>query len=134
MKILFRPFVAFAGALALLLAVTGCQTVSTNATPYVGVRQFPPTDPASVEILREAPSRPNFKIGEVRAEPSTDSVSVEKIEAALRQAAAKMGANAVVIKSDQVETVGAFLSGPWFSRQVQPIQGRVVLGIAIRYQ
>lgn len=134
MKIQSRQFRVCWSLLVLLAAVTGCNTVSINSLQYVGAPQFPPTNPAEVQILREEPSRPIVKIGEVRAEPSTDNVSVQKIEAALREAGARMGANAVVIVSDRTETVGAFESGPAFGRQWQPIQGRVVIGVAIRYR
>jgi hypothetical protein len=134
MKNLSRHSLMLFGLLTMLTAVTGCHTVSINANQYVGVPRFAPTNPADIEILRAEPARPCVKIGEVRAEPSTDSVSVEQIEEALRQAAAKMGANAVVIISDRMETVGAFESGPLMGRRWSPIQGRVVVGVAIRYQ
>lgn len=134
MKKFSNYFLMIVGLLALLPAVTGCNTVSVNANQYVGAPQFPPSNPADIQILREQPSRPSIQLGEVRAEPSNDGVSVQKIEEALRNAAAKLGADAVVITADRTEVVGAFVSGPWFGRQLQPIQGRVVVGIAIKYK
>jgi len=73
------------------------------------------------------------QLGEVRAEPSSDSVSAQKIEASMRAAAAKMGANAIVIVFDRTEVTGAMVVGPWYGRSVQQIMGRVVVGVAIRY-
>jgi hypothetical protein len=72
-------------------------------------------------------------LGEVTVEPSSDSVPVTKIEAALQKAAAKMGANAAVVVCDKTQTMGAYVTGPWWGRQVQTIQGRVIIAVAIRY-
>ena len=127
-------YLSFVAGLGVLLVATGCNTVSINSTQYVGVRQFPPTNPADIEIMRAEPKRPNIRLGEVRAEPSSDSVSVQKIEQALQNAAAKMGGDAVVIVHDGTQVTGAIVTGPWFGRSVQTIQGRVVVGVAIKYE
>ena len=126
----FRPM--FAVIIALLL-VTGCNTVSMNSHQYLGVPSYPPANPADIQILRKEPTRPHLQLGEVRAEPSSDSVSAEKIETALRNAAAKMGADAVVIVLDRTEVTGAMVTGPWYGRSVQQITGRVIIGVAIKY-
>jgi len=42
-------FVALAG----LCLVTGCQSVSINSNQYLGVPNYPPTDPAQIHILRK---------------------------------------------------------------------------------
>jgi hypothetical protein len=121
-------------AAAALLVVTGCQTVSTSNTQYIGVQQFAPTDPLQVQILRSEPTRPNVKLGEVRAEPSSENVPVTKIETAIQQAAAKMGANAAVVVYDKTQVVGAQVVGGWLNRSIDPIEGRVIIAVAIRYQ
>jgi hypothetical protein len=87
-----------------------------------------------VQILRTPPTRPHVRLGEVTAEPSSDSVPVTEIEAALRKAAAKMGADAAVVVYDKTQTTGAFVTGPWWGRAVQTIQGRVIIAVAIKYQ
>ena len=120
-------------ALAGLVAATGCKTVSTSSHQYLGGPSFPPTDPAQVQILREAPTRPNVKLGEVQAEPSSDSVSNQQIEQALQKSAAKLGANAVVIVADHRQVVGATVVGPGWARNVYPVSGRVIVGVAIHY-
>ena len=84
-------------AVAALFADAGCNTVSTTATQYIGGPKFPPTDPATVQILRTQPTRAHVRLGEIRAEPSNTGVDVVKIETALREQAAKMGADAAVV-------------------------------------
>ena len=116
-----------------LLAVTGCKTVPTRWHQYLGVQAFPPSDSAQVQILRAMPTRPNVKLGEVQAQPSSSSVGNPQIEQALRKAAAQLGANAVVIVSDHSQVVGATVTGPPWARSVNNISGRVIIGIAIRY-
>jgi hypothetical protein len=117
-----------------LAIVTGCQTVAVNSTQEIGGPTFPPTDPATVQILRTEPTRPHVRLGEVRAEPSDENVSAAKIEEALRKAAAKMGANAAVVVYDHTQVTGAYVTGPWYGRSIETIQGRVVVAVAIRYQ
>ncbi len=116
-----------------LLAGTGCKTVSTRSHQYVGSQTFPPADPAQVEILREMPKRPHVSVGEVEAQPSSSGVGNPQIEQALQKAAAKLGANAVVIVADHTQVVGATVTGPVWAQSVNPISGRVIIGIAIRY-
>ena len=120
----------FALALALLLA--GCSFVSTRMQPYVGVPTFPPTDPARVEVLRSEPVRPLTRLGEVFVEPSGNP-TVAQYEQALREAGAKMGADAVVVVFDRMQVLGTTVSGPWWAPTASPIVGRVVVGLAIRY-
>jgi len=120
-------------AAAITLLTTGCNTVSTNTTQALGTPSYPATDPATVEILTVPPTRPHIRLGEVRAEPASTSTPAADIQAALQKAAAKLGANAVVIVYDQTQTVAAVVTGPWWGRSVEGIQGRVVIGVAIRY-
>jgi hypothetical protein len=103
-----------AGALFLL---AGCDTVYTAHTE-IGGPEFPPSDPALVEILRQEPTRPHVRLGDVRAEPSSEEVDAKEIEEALREEAAKIGADAAVVVYDDVT----------------PIEERVILAIAIKYQ
>jgi hypothetical protein len=125
---------AFGLAAAMLLLVTGCQTVSTSYTQAIGGPTFPPSNPDNVQILRTEPTRPHIKLGQVRAEPSSLNVPVAKIEQALRVSAAKMGADAAVVVYDQTQVVGAQVVGGWMDRSVQEVQGRVIIAVAIKYQ
>ena len=132
MNIAFRCVALFA-AVVILFAVTGCNTVSINSNQYIGVQPYPPSNPAQIQILRKEPDRPHVQLGEIRAEPSSENISVQKIEESLRNAAAKMGADAIVIVFDRTEVTGAMVTGPWYGRSVQQIVGRVVVGVAIKY-
>ena len=114
--------------------LTGCQTVSVQSTQYIGVPSYPPTDPATIQILRTEPTQPNIRLGEITLEPSSQSTPAPEIEQKLRQAAAKMGANAAVIVADRTAIMGGVVTGPWWGRSVQPTYGRVVVAVAIRYQ
>ncbi len=125
---------ALSASVATLLLLTGCSTVSINSNQYLGVQPYPPSKPAQIQILRQEPTRLNVRLGEVRAVPASDDVSAQKIETAMRNAAAKMGADAIVILYDRSEATGAVITGAGFgSRSVQPVMGRVVLGVAIKY-
>jgi len=132
MKTTLRLILSFA-AISSLFLVTGCNTVSINSNQYLGVQTYPPSDPAQIQILRKEPTRPHVQLGEVRAEPSSDNVPAQKIETSMRDAAAKMGADAIVIVFDRTEVTGAMVTGPWYGRTVQTIVGRVIVGVAIKY-
>ena len=131
---LTKPALSVALAITALMVSTGCQTVSSSYTQYIGVPTFPPSNPAQVQILRTEPTRAHVRLGEVRAQPSSESVNVTKIEAALKEQAAKMGADAAVVVYDKTQVVGAQVVGGWLNRSVDPIEGRVVIAIAIKYQ
>jgi hypothetical protein len=126
-------FLVLPVGLSMLLALTGCNTVSVNSHQYVGVQPYPPSDPALIQILRKKPTRPHVQLGEVRAEPASEKVGVQKIETALRHAAAKMGADAIVIVFDRTEVTGALVSGSWHGGSIQRVTGRVIVGVAIKY-
>ncbi len=121
-------------AAAGVLLVAGCQTVSTSYTQDIGGPRFAPSDPTKVQILRTEPTRVHVRLGEVRAEPSSESVDASKIEDALRKEAAKLGADAAVVVCDKTQVTGAMVVGPWWGRSVEQIQGRVVIAVAIKYQ
>src|SRR5262245_53404360 len=132
MKSIVRLSIMIAAAAAVLIT-TGCQTVSTSHIQALGTPTFPPTDPAQVQILRTEPTRPHIQLGQVRAEPSSEGMAVSKIEAALQKEAAKLGANAAVVIYDKTQVTGAMVVGGWLNRSVEPIEGRVIVAIAIRY-
>lgn len=121
------------GAIALLCAVTGCNTVSTSSKQYLGGPVYGPSDPAQIQILRSEPTRPHVRLGEVTAQPSSDSVTVTKIEEAVRKAAAKIGADAVVIVADRTQVLGAVVTGPLWARSMNQVTGRLIVGVAIKY-
>jgi hypothetical protein len=121
-------------SVAALLAGAGCNTVSTTSTQYLGGSTYPPTDPMTVVILRTMPTRPHIQLGEIRAEPASTSTDVMTIEKVLRKKAAKMGADAAVVVVDRIQTTGAMVVGGFLNRDVETIQGRVIVAVAIKYQ
>ena len=80
----------------------GCATAAVNSSPY-GKRIYSPTDPQSVRVLREFPDSGYVKIGEVSGElPSylTFKDTDRTLEEKFRAEAARIGADAVVIRED----------------------------------
>lgn len=122
----------WSGVAAIGLLLGGCNTVDIQTRQDLGVPTYAPTEAASVTILREPPARANVRLGEIYAQPSGNP-SVAEIESKFRQAAAKMGANAVVIVSDRTQLMGTIVTGPWYSRQISPEYQRYIVGVAIRY-
>lgn len=115
-----------------LLLLAGCSMVTVQSQRYLGVPTYAPTDPSTVEILRTEPTRPNVRLGEISLEPQ-GKPPVSELDEKLRVAAAKMGANAAVIVANKTEIVGAWVTGPWFAREADPIYGRIIIAVAIRY-
>lgn len=115
------------------LGLSACATVDVASERYIGVPQASPTNPASVEILRREPKRPHVQLGEVFLSPSGDP-SVDRIEAALREEAAKLGADAAVVVFDRTKRIGTVVSGTWWSRWHTPVYGRKIVAVAIRYR
>jgi hypothetical protein len=109
-----------------------CSYVSTETRHYLGVSIYPPSDPSRIEILRSEPQRPHERLGEVILEPQGNP-SVAEMEAKMRQEAAKLGANAVIIVADETRLMGTYRSGPWWAGQSYAEYGRVIVGVAIRY-
>jgi hypothetical protein len=111
----------------------GCSTVSVSSHRYLGAPNFPPTDPAKVEILRHQPSRPHEQLGEIVLRPSGEP-DVARLEQALRVEAAKMGADAAVVVSDRTRRIGTYVDGWWWTRHAYPVYGRVIVAVGIKYR
>ena len=120
------------GAILIAGLATGCNTVSIGSKQYLGVPTYPPTDPASVEVLASQPAAANVKLGEITLQPQGNPTKA-RFEQKLRLAASKMGANAVFIVQDQQVVFGTTIMGPWWSQTASPDVGRVIVGVAIRY-
>jgi ABC-type sugar transport system substrate-binding protein len=114
------------------LGAAACSTVSVSSIRYLGVSAFAATDPNSVQILRQVPRRPHDKLGEVFLEPSGNP-TVPEMEQAIRNEAAKLGADAAVVVHDKFRRVGSVIQGPWWSRSSYPIYARTIVAVAIRY-
>ncbi len=118
--------------LVVVLVLFSCTYVSVETRKYLAVRSYPPTDPATVQILHAEPKAPHERLGEISLEPQGHP-TVADMEAKLRQAAANMGADAAVIVADQTRLMGSYVSGPWWGRQISPVYGRIIIAVAIKY-
>lgn len=123
-------------ALTLVLGgLSACANINARTTEYVGVTHAGPTLPASVQVLRSEPTRPHIRLGEVVLDSSVDPAPpVSEIEQKLREEAAKIGGDAVVVVYDKIQPVSAYVSGPLWDRDIQTIDGRKLKGIVIGYQ
>ena len=79
-----------------------CAYVDATTTQYVGVPRFPPSDSASVQILRAEPMQTHDRLGEILLDISVDPPpDIAEVEQRLREEGAKWGANAVFVVRDQ---------------------------------
>jgi hypothetical protein len=99
-------------------------TTPVRIMPLVGASAYPPTDPASVMVMQTSPLRPHETLGHIVLEPE-NALSIEETERMLREAAAGMGAHAVVILANMKMEAGA--------NSLQTSGGHVVSAVAIRY-
>ena len=126
---LFLLLVAGAGLLS------ACATVDATTMQYVGAPRFPPSDPAKVQILPTEPTRPHDRLGEITVDASTDPAPpIEKVEDKLKAEAAKLGADAAVVVYDRIAPIGAYVTGPWWGRNLDTISGRKLVAVAIKYR
>jgi hypothetical protein len=122
------------GLTILILAALAAGT-ATCYRPY-GYRVYPDTprfastNPRGVELLRGEPRRAHIRLGEVwiRPKPMMGRAYVEGI---LRENAAALGADALVIVADRY-FMDRVYSSYW--RGPRPVYERQIVGIAIRYR
>lgn len=123
-------------ALALALTVFGlsaCANINAHTTEYVGANIRPPRRRLRCRFC--VPTRPHTRLGEVVLDASVEPPPpVTEIEQKLREEAAKIGGDAVVVVYDKIQPVSAYVSGPLWDRDIQTIQGHKLKGIVIRYQ
>jgi hypothetical protein len=98
-----RPLLC-AAALALL---AGCSHVDVTKTAK-GWHQ--PTNPNEIEIVKTRPARPFVELGDVTATKFNPS-DVAKMHNALRNKAAPLGANAVLLTSEGIDRGYRFAMG-----------------------
>ena len=123
------------GLIASLMTLGGCATVDARTTAYVGVEHPAPTLPSEVVVLRTEPLRPHVRLGEILIDASVDPAPpITQVEEKLRDEAAKLGGDAVVVVYDHIQAVGAYVNGPLWARDVQTIEGRKLKGIVIKYR
>ncbi|MGE8068640.1 hypothetical protein [Pseudomonas sp. NPDC089569] len=131
----FKLSLLAGGLTAALLALSGCASVDAQTTAYVGVEHPAPTVPSEVTVLRSEPLRPHIRLGEILIDATVDPAPpVAEVEEKLRDEAAKLGGDAVVVVYDHIQRVGAYVNGPLWARDVQTVNGRKLKGIVIKYR
>lgn len=124
----------FLVVLALTALAAACSSVQARSIHFVGRPEYPPTDPATVEILHRPPMRPHDVLGQIVVEPEGNP-SQEAIEEKIREQTAAMGGNAAIIVHDSLQRVGSvWTGGPWWGGgQIQPVMGQVISAIVVHY-
>jgi hypothetical protein len=125
----------FAGgflAVACFLA-GGCSTVNTYTRAYLAAPRFAPSRPEHIEILQAEPKRPLEKLGEIlvgtEGQPSRDA-----IEKKLREAAAKLGADAVYITADKLNIYPVVYLDWWGPSGTSQDVQRNLVAVAVKYK
>ena len=120
--------------MATLLLMPACSPVQVKSFRFLGAPEPPPTDPSQVEILRVPPFRRFERLGRIDAVPQSDNVDNAKIEDAIRQAAAKMGADAVIIGFEGERPTGFSIQGFPGDAEARREMNRVIVGTAIKFR
>ena len=100
---------------ALLVSVTACSTSGTSVLIGEG-GAFPPTDPNSIPLLLEPPQKQHTIIALVEGVAATDDYFTKaKTQAAaiaaMREEAARIGANAIVLNGKDTQPYGQVTVG-----------------------
>ncbi len=98
---------------------------------YPGGPRFEPTYPGDVHLLRSEPRRSHIQLGEVWIRPNP-RMSRYYVEGKLREKAARMGADALVIAVDRYFGDRVVVRRYWRGSMVY--QERLIVGVAIRYR
>ena len=122
-----------AGLPALLLALCGCTSISVDTKAYLGSPNYAPSDPAKVQILAAEPKEPKERLGEVRLSTG-ESPPREQLEEKLRQAAAKLGADAVYVVYDKTHVFPVVYVGWAGPGGVSEETRREIVAVAIKYK
>ena len=114
------------------LGLCGCASVSEQTHAYLGSPRFAPTQPPTIQILAAEPPQPKELLGEVtlcvRGNPSRDEV-----EKKLKEAAAKLGANAVYVAYDKTHVL-PIVYYDWWGPWVAESPYRRIVAVAIKYK
>jgi hypothetical protein len=118
---------------ALTFGVCSCSSIDTQTTKYAGAPQPPPTQPATVRILRFEPAQPYQQLGEIVLNIPDTSQPHENVEDKLKQEAAKLGADAVVVVDARIQQEGQDFDPNSFYNY-EAVMGEKVVAKAIKYE
>jgi hypothetical protein len=119
--------------LSLIFAVILSGCITTDHLYLGNERYTQRTDPATIEFLADAPTKPFAKIAMVEAVGRSASTSWEEIRAALGEEAAKIGADAVMELAMGANIVGG-VTGSRGMVTGGVGERRKLTGVAIRYK
>jgi hypothetical protein len=107
--------------LGLACAVCSCSSVTAQTTKYSSVPPQPPTQAAAVRILRFQPTQPCQPLGEIVVNtPSDTPQATQQVADKLKEEAAKLGADAVVVVDARLQQEGKRL----ITTGIQPYMAR----------
>jgi len=116
----------------LAVLLTGCSGISTRTQPYVGVPNYPPTEPKNVQILTAEPTRPKDRLGEIVLDISGEP-SKSEIEKAIKEKAARLGADGAFIVYDRTHIFPVVFTDWWVQDVRQELQ-RAIVAVAFKYK
>ncbi len=112
------------------LILTGCM-VKVEAKRYPDAGLYAPVAYQSVAILRSPPSRSYEALGEIHLQSNSD-LSQKTIFKKLKKAAAKIGADAVVLVADPAgRTGGSVATLKEWRGDLKGVDARTIVGVAI---
>jgi len=116
-------------------SVCSCSSVNAHTTQYAGAPSLPPTQAANVRILRFEPAQPSLQLGEivVNTTPSTVQPTGE-VEDKLREEAAKLGADAVVVVDARIQQEGEAYDPYSSDAPLETVYGERVIAKAIKFE
>jgi hypothetical protein len=113
------------------LLLAGCSTVKVESKRYPGVPLYAPIGHEIVEILRSEPDRSYQKLGEIHLQ-AEKKPSPREILRKFQEAAAKMGADAVILVADKPGLTGGPVASPkWWKPGPDARSDRIIIGVAI---
>lgn len=117
--------------LCALLILSGCSMAKVEGKRYPDAGIYAPVAYKSVAILRSSPSRSYQALGEIHLLSNSD-LSQKTIFKKLKKAAAKMGADAVVLVADPAGLTGGPVAAlqEWKGSS-KPVDARAIVGVAI---
>jgi hypothetical protein len=124
-------------SLAVLLIIVASSLGSISCHRHVGHHFYPssprfePTFPGDVHLLRREPRRSHIQLGEIWIRPNP-RMSRHYVENKLREKAAHMGADALVITVDRYFGDRVVVRRYWRGSMVY--QERLIVGVAVRYR
>lgn len=120
--------------MAALLLLTGCASISQRSNEYLGAPKYPPSNPATVQILQSEPQTAKERLGEIILTVDGNPKR-EELEKRLREGAAALGADAVFIAYDKMH-VYPMVYGDWWwgPSYVSEDSVRKIVGVAIKFK